>query len=939
MAIFDLLIEATVKGTVVLAAAAVLALALHRASAAYRHVVWACAFCAVLLLPALLSLPALKVQSPALAWLQPVSRPQSLAVQSRISASEISVQVLQSPSSPAGDVASPTPSPLASQPTPAAPSAPTRPTAIPWPAIAITLWAMGALAVLAVFLAGYLRVRRLLLDAEPVRDEEWNALAKEATDTLRLATPFTLLHGEGLPVPVAMGILRPRVLLPAVSNSWPLELRRAVLLHELAHIKRHDCLTQAIGQVACAIFWFHPALWWAASQMRTERERACDDCVLIARTRASEYAEHLLGVVRSLRARGPEVMGAVAFARPSSLEGRLLAVLDPARDRRAAGLRVAAAGAIAAALLVAPLAALEPVQAYTVRIANKSPRHEKSDPNALKPSRIVAVPEVPRSIEERAAWARAEADRAREREWWIGWRIDVSPTLKGNLLSDTEGISLWLLDQPGLFTLDDLLQGRKQGTSNRHKSIDAGEGTSRPTAVLVRMSGGTGDRLRVQSLSLPADFEGQPLYWMDGVSDEQSVAWLRGFADRAREEHLRRQVVESLGFTRRSDLVTPYLTSTLEGSGPDQVRAGAAEGLGHHPSSDIVRVLAGHARKDRSLEVRRASIEALGQLQTPEALEELLAIARASEGDAGARRAAFDALSDKVSDRAHEKADPGRIKAKGRVVIEEKSGAWDPEQGEDPEDDPDSPDHADEGSLPMPAAELEVQRQAIESLGRYPEAQSLPRLRRIAETSPNGQLRAQAVESIGRLGTPASIEVLEQVVWKNRQSDARRSAVEALGRRLPADRSLEKLSAIARTHPSPDTRREAVEMLGRMDSPRSLNLLREIVVKGADVESQRQAVESLGRHDDPGVEAQLLEIARTHRSVDVRRQAVESLGRREGKEIPASCSRSPRGKVRKRSSARPWRAWAGSMRTSWASWPRLPARIPRAVSGTRRWSR
>src|SRR6185503_5179121 len=107
--------------------------------------------------------------------------------------------------------------------------------------------------------------------------------------------------------------------------------------------------------------------WWAASRMRAERERACDDSVLRARTKPSEYAEHLLGIVRSLRGRSLEAIGTVAFARPSSLEGRLLSVLDPIRDRRGVGRRVAALGGTLAALLVVPLGIIEPVQAYTVR--------------------------------------------------------------------------------------------------------------------------------------------------------------------------------------------------------------------------------------------------------------------------------------------------------------------------------------------------------------------------------------------------------------------------------------------------------------------------------------------------------------------------------------------------------------------------------------------
>ncbi|HZI89343.1 MAG TPA: HEAT repeat domain-containing protein, partial [Candidatus Polarisedimenticolia bacterium] len=338
-------------------------------------------------------------------------------------------------------------------------------------------------------------------------------------------------------------------------------------------------------------------------------------------------------------------------------------------------------------------------------------------------------------------------------------------------------------------------------------------------------------------------------------------------------EGMRRQAMEGLGFMKRSDLVVPYLKATLEGKESNQVRAGAAEGLAHHPSKDIVRLLAGHARTDRSADVRRACVEAMGQMQSPEALEELLSIARAGEASGGAKHAAYEALSNQVSERAYQESQ------------EPEKTTWKREDAdeEDAQDTQEDQVLQDEPSVPLPDEEL--QRQAVEALGRYPEAQSLPQLRKIAETSPSGALRSQAVESIGRLGTPAALQVIEQVAWKNRMEEARHSAVEAIGKQYPQAYALDRLASIARGHPSRETRRAAVEMVGRFDSPRAQRLLREVIDKGKDQEVQRQAVESLGRRDEPGVDAQLLEIARTHRSIDVRRQAVESLGRRESKRV------------------------------------------------------
>src|SRR6185503_12449308 len=100
---------------------------------------------------------------------------------------------------------------------------------------------------------------------------------------------------------------------------------------ELAHVVRHDCLTQLLAAVACAVYWFHPGVWWAARRLRVERELACDDRVLASGTPAPDYAAHLLDLAYALgRTRTPVL--AVSMARPPQLEGRMLAVLDTARN-------------------------------------------------------------------------------------------------------------------------------------------------------------------------------------------------------------------------------------------------------------------------------------------------------------------------------------------------------------------------------------------------------------------------------------------------------------------------------------------------------------------------------------------------------------------------------------------------------------------------------
>jgi hypothetical protein len=160
-------------------------------------------------------------------------------------------------------------------------------------------------------------------------------------------------------MPMAFGTRRPTILLPAVADAWDLERRRAVLLHELAHVARHDCLIQWLAAGACAIYWFHPAVWWVAHRLRIERELACDDRVLAAGTEPREYAGHLLEIAYSFgNHRAPAL--AASMARPRQLESRMLAALDDRRNRRVPKARLRVAAALVAAAVLLPTASATP---------------------------------------------------------------------------------------------------------------------------------------------------------------------------------------------------------------------------------------------------------------------------------------------------------------------------------------------------------------------------------------------------------------------------------------------------------------------------------------------------------------------------------------------------------------------------------------------------
>ena len=159
------------------------------------------------------------------------------------------------------------------------------------------------------------------------------------------------------------GLFRPVILLPADAEEWEAERQRALLLHELAHIQRQDWLIQMMGQITCAVYWFNPLVWFAARRMRTEVERACDDHVLNAGYQSTDYAQHLLDIVRNIKAMRSISRATVAMARPSKIEGRLQTILAENRNRKPMTKIAVAIGVLTLTCLAVPMGVMQLAEA------------------------------------------------------------------------------------------------------------------------------------------------------------------------------------------------------------------------------------------------------------------------------------------------------------------------------------------------------------------------------------------------------------------------------------------------------------------------------------------------------------------------------------------------------------------------------------------------
>ena len=167
---------------------------------------------------------------------------------------------------------------------------------------------------------------------------------------------YDLRLSRGAHGPLTWGVLRPVVLLPNAAQFWPHERLQAVLRHESAHVARRDGLSQLLACVTCALYWPNPLVWLGARALRREAEIAADDAVIASGMTPSDYAGELLAMARAFR--GDGLAAALSMAAPSALPARVKSILAATSSRsgvtsmdvlKMAAIAVLTAGALVAA--------------------------------------------------------------------------------------------------------------------------------------------------------------------------------------------------------------------------------------------------------------------------------------------------------------------------------------------------------------------------------------------------------------------------------------------------------------------------------------------------------------------------------------------------------------------------------------------------------------
>ena len=239
----------------------------------------------------------------------------------------------------------------------------------PWRSMVVGLWGLGALAWGSAVIVGVIRFRRLLREAEPASVE-----IRERVD--RLARRLGLRRGPSawtvsarVPPMVWAIFGPPRLLLPAeLWSRLDDDQRDAVLVHELAHLRRRDHWVRRLEAIVLGLDWWNPVAWWARRRVESAEEQCCDAWVAWALPgSAPAYAEALVTTAAFLsRSRSPWPLGATGVGRVPPLKARLTMILDTpsldsSRPRSGAALLSIAVAALILLPSLAPGQAPDPV--------------------------------------------------------------------------------------------------------------------------------------------------------------------------------------------------------------------------------------------------------------------------------------------------------------------------------------------------------------------------------------------------------------------------------------------------------------------------------------------------------------------------------------------------------------------------------------------------
>ena len=588
-----------VKATLILIAALGITLAMQRASAGARHLVWLVTLGALMLVPALTAWGPLRLEILPAAT-SPVANTSVQVASSTTVAPTVDVSTASLPvvSAPVADKSASAASRIVTA---------VRNASL-W-SIVLAVWGIVAVAIVGALVWSTLTVRRLVQRSVVLDDASWRTPLYEVSDRLGLTEAPRLLLSHDAKMPFACGLLHPTIVLPAECETWTQDRRLAVLLHELAHVRRHDLVGHTLGRLVCAVYWFHPLAWTAARQLRSESERACDDLALECGTRATDYAEHLLDIVTSVRREGTPMV-ALAMARRKEFEGRMLAILDPELRHATPSRRQSASLIVTLALISVVVGAAAPAPKPATRrhasVARQQPQDSVSVTQRVAQNAQLVQP---------APAAQPHAHTETHQQTRTETRMDTQTSVSMQVIGP-DGASILarprelIVSSPSVRAqINDIV---RVATSGAKKD---GQDDERAT-LLAKV-------LRTDS---SASLRRVAAWGLHEYADQQVAAEALGTAlRRDSDEGVREMAAWAIGEGDEHSVAVEALRAALHSDASVSVRRTAAWALGNVGDQGSVSTLV-DALSDANADVRYRAIWALGNIEPKQAPKQLIAM-------------------------------------------------------------------------------------------------------------------------------------------------------------------------------------------------------------------------------------------------------------------------------------------------------------------------
>jgi HEAT repeat protein/beta-lactamase regulating signal transducer with metallopeptidase domain len=740
--------DAAWRGTLLLAIAFVVARLMKPQAAAVRHVLWASALAAVVAMPLLAIIAPVTLPVTVPQRVVELTTPQQVATPDATPAANDNTS--ESAAALGADPSALTASELSASPEPAVSTTAwyQRLSLVQW---AVALWILGVAVFALRLILGFFALARMRRSGVE-SSREVAELAEACATRLDLHDVPRVIVSPKVAMPCTAGWLRPVVLLPEESSTWAPDRVEVVLLHELSHIRRMDIVPHMLSEIARVVYWFNPLVWLAAARLRAEAERATDDRVVNAGAKPSEYAAHLLEIVRQSRPIWhPAPL--MPLARRSEFEGRMLAILE------SGGHMPSARWALGTILLVGGLslgvasmdAASTPPGKEHITIGNQ----EVAEPDDKNVEEHAANPER----DEEASPRSQSAMQSGERESIVG---ALSEALRDPVASVRQAAVEALgntRDSVAVRALMEVLRTDESPVVRRSAAWSLGQ-IADEVAIPALTEALTRDRdVEVRKNAASA---------LGSIDNPRATAALTQALERDTETSVRVNAAEAL-----SEIADPAaadaLIRVLDRDDDADVRRAVIEAIHHIEGVRAVPAVS-RALRDADAEVRRAAAEALGSMEDTDAVPALMAAARDAEPEV--RRAVISSLGS-LSDRRAVATFTAALSDTDVEVRREAASAF--------------------GSIDrlrtapaeliraMDDRDAEVRHQVAHALGHIEDPEAVRAL--IAHvTDPNTEVRQAVVEALDNFDDP-SVTAALRTALKDTDADVRESAAKALGSR------------------------------------------------------------------------------------------------------------------------------------------------------------